>query len=141
MKEKPKSPMIPFDFTPIPHEILDNIIPKLQFDVSVRVLLCICRQFYGFAETRQGNSLKISYKNIMAKTGIGSKSSIAKALQELEAYGIVERNIRTSNGRRISTEYTIRSAVDITSSRIFNEIKARFKKADAKEQQAYPKAN
>lgn len=103
------------NFTQVPDDLFDVLLPELS-DPELRVLLYIIRRTYGFKKESDEISLRQMVDGITTRDGrvldrgVGvSKASVARALQGLQAKGIViaTRNRSTARGNEPTT-YALR---------------------------------
>jgi phage replication O-like protein O len=88
--------------TPVPDEIFDELMAELT-GAELKVLLYICRRTFGFKKEKDNISLHQLVEGITTKkgnrldggTGLG-KASVARAVKNLEAKGIILRIKRHS---------------------------------------------
>jgi len=74
-------------YTVVRNEILDDIMPKLSAS-GWKVLSAIVRATMGWQKQEDA----LSYSQLMERTGIGSKSTISRALKELKGAGYIENH-------------------------------------------------
>jgi hypothetical protein len=74
------------EFTRFSNDLIDHVMPTLS-PAAWKILTVIWRQTEGWVEDRKSGKRKewdeISYSQFMEKTGIGSTSTINRALKEL----------------------------------------------------------
>jgi DNA-binding MarR family transcriptional regulator len=93
------------NYTQIPDQLFDELLPLLS-GAELKVLLYICRRTFGFKKPSDDISFNQLITGIATKggkvldrgTGL-SKSSVARALNDLEAKNIILRNRNESNER------------------------------------------
>ena len=81
---------IPEGWTRTPNSIYD-IIPKME-TAELLCTLALVRETYGFHRQR----VRLTYADFMRATGIGSKSTLARALKAVEARGFFKRTAARS---------------------------------------------
>ena len=90
---------------PIPNAVFDVIMPRLS-SAAFKVLCVIIRQTWGWVADSDGDGRKrkrwdtISYSQLLAKTGLRSYESVARALRECLGSGYI---IRRQAGRHKGT--------------------------------------
>lgn len=72
------------NYTQCPNVFFDEILKNLSGSAT-KVFCVIMRKTFGWQKERD----RISYSQIMELTGIGSRSSVSKAIKELEGLGII----------------------------------------------------
>src|SRR6476620_371403 len=90
------------NYTPVPDELFDQLIPQLS-DAELRVLLYIIRRTFGFKREADAISLSQMVSGITTKdgrvldSGTGlSKSTVARGLAGLRDKGVIVAEPRSS---------------------------------------------
>lgn len=92
------------NYTQIPNDYFEVIMQTLNGSENI-VLLAIMRKTFGWQKTKD----KISYTQLEKMTGIGSYSTIKKALSALEEKGLI---ISEKSGKYISYEINIETTTE-----------------------------
>lgn len=93
-------------FTVFDNVILDYIMPGLS-NTAWKVLCYVIRKTIGWHK----ESDQLSYTRIMAGTGISSRSTISKALTDLEAKGFII--VTRSDDQETANSYQLNTALEI----------------------------
>jgi hypothetical protein len=102
------------NFTPVPDEFFDELIPSLT-SAEMRVLLYIIRRTFGFKKQMDAISLSQMVYGIVRKDGTRldagtglKKAAVCRALASLEAWGVIIRTKQyASTGGAIATSYQL----------------------------------
>ena len=95
------------NFTPVPDEFLDDMLPLMKSEAELKILLYAMRRTYGFKRDSDNISISQLLRGITTKGGVGldrgtglSKKHLLKALDSLEEQGLLIRTRRhsTKNG-------------------------------------------
>lgn len=91
-------------YTIVRNEVFDEVMPKLSL-TAWKVLCAIIRATMGWQKTED----QLSYSQLLKKTGLGSPSSITRAISELETGGYVEtiRREHQTNLYRLNEDYIL----------------------------------
>ncbi len=102
-------------YTPVPDELFDELLPTLGL-AELKVLLYIIRRTFGFKKDADSISFAQFINGITTKDGtvldlgcgIKDRTSVSKALQSLEAKGIIDSEKRfTQSGDSDTTIYRL----------------------------------
>jgi hypothetical protein len=102
------------NFTTVPDEFFDDLVPKLG-NAELRVLLYIIRRTFGFKKERDSISLSQMVEGIVRKDGTRldsgtglKKAAVCKALSSLERQGIIYRTKQFDfAGGAVATSYQL----------------------------------
>jgi hypothetical protein len=100
---------------PVYNDIIDTVLPHLSFG-ALKVLLLVVDQTWpsqpGVAPYQRRQWLRFTYTQLQARTGIGSRTTVSRALSELMAKGyLLRRQVDTESGR-LSYAYRLNWELD-----------------------------
>ena len=108
-------------FTKFSNDLIKHVMPTVSPN-AWKILTVIWRQTEGWVEDKKTGKRKqwdeISYSQFMERTGIGSTSTISRALKELIEGGYISRGEATTKTgalKRQSYMYRLRDQIEVKS--------------------------